>query len=89
MERLAFDGDNAEIMEWIMKNSRSGFGTGAIMYVSPKNDYWGYPTGMGGRVSILSEELRRKSEGLVECLRQVVLPRDIRESRWYLLILPP
>ena len=48
-EILAFDGDKVEIMDWELKRHDEGFGLGDILYVSPRDNYRGDPTGMGGR----------------------------------------
>ncbi len=66
LEILAFNGLNAEVMEWELQNPLDGLGPGSIMYVSAKDDYWGYPTGMGGRRLIPLDELIEKSDALVE-----------------------
>ncbi len=53
-------------MDWELKRRDEGFGLGAILYVSPRDNYRGYPTGMGGRVAIARSEFKNKSDGLVQ-----------------------
>ncbi len=53
-------------MEWELQNPLDGLGSGSILYVSAKDDYWGYPTGMGGRRLIPISKLIEKSDALVE-----------------------
>jgi hypothetical protein len=65
-EILAFDGESIEIMEWELKRREDGFGPGAILFVSPKHNYRGYPTGMGGRITITRTEFKSEAEGLVQ-----------------------
>ncbi len=50
----------------MLKKPSEGLGPGTILYVSPENDYWGYPTGMGGRKLMSRVELKRGSQGLAE-----------------------
>ena len=66
IEILAFNGENLEVMRWSLKSPSDGLGSGSILFVSPKDDYWGYPTGMGGRQQMSRVDLKLKSQGLVE-----------------------
>ena len=47
LEILAFNGDRIEFMEWEMTKRTKLIGPGRLVFVSPRDDYQGYPTGMG------------------------------------------
>ena len=53
-------------MEWEMCDPKKYIGPGVKVFVSPRNDYQGYPTGMGGRNSISRVEFAANAKELVE-----------------------
>ena len=52
-------------MEW-EPNSKGILGSGSIVSVSARDNYWGYPTGMGGRRTLPKEDWERDATALVE-----------------------
>ena len=65
LEVLAFRNNLVEYMEW-EPNSKGILGSGSIVSVSARDNYWGYPTGMGGRRTLPKEDWERDATALVE-----------------------
>jgi len=65
IEILAFGDGTVEFMEWIAIPGMR-IGPGCIVYVSARDDYQGYPTGMGGRNSMGKEVFVDSVTALVE-----------------------
>ena len=53
-------------MEWEPLPNAVEQGPGSIVHISPRDNYRGYPTGMGGRLSIERSEYTDKATHLVE-----------------------
>jgi hypothetical protein len=66
IEVMAFNGPNVEFIEWETQGPEDPPKQGGLVYVSPRDDYYGYPTGMGSRQMINMESLRSGSTHLVE-----------------------
>ena len=66
LEVLAYRGDSIEYIEWEATAQNAQRGPGSIVHISPRNEYQGYPTGMGGRNAIMRSEFIREATHLVE-----------------------
>ena len=66
LEIFAYRGSEIEIMEWKMDDSKYQIGPGGIVFISPRDNYHGYPTGMGGRIAIQRSEFVDKATKLIE-----------------------
>ena len=86
LEVLAFCGDRIEVMEWERTNRSKRIGEGRIVFVSPRDDYHGYPTGMGGRISITRAEFSEKATHLVELSEDWVDKIDMEEALFSMII---
>ena len=54
--------------------------------MSPRDDYHGYPTGMGGRISITRAEFSEKATHLVELSEDWVDKIDMEEALFSMII---
>jgi hypothetical protein len=79
-EILAFKYDRIEFMEWEGINRSRQMGPGRIIYVSPRDDYQGYPTGAGGRNSISRDEFVDKATHLIELSEDWLEKVDNKEA---------